>query len=88
MERFGGMLHMQGVFKACKKLFGALPLAAVIAGQTLVLHGGVHPDYLSHGLEACLLSTRWMPHPTLVMFDNQTVPIVAACLVSSGKSFV
>ncbi len=31
---------MQVVFKACKKLFAALPLAACIAGKTLVLHGG------------------------------------------------
>ncbi len=31
---------MQLVFKACKRLFAALPLAACIAGNTLVLHGG------------------------------------------------
>lgn len=31
---------LQDVFKVCKKLFAALPLAAVVAGKTLVLHGG------------------------------------------------
>ena len=31
---------LQDVYKVCKKVFAALPLAAVIGGQTLVLHGG------------------------------------------------
>ncbi len=31
---------LQDVFKICKKVFAALPLAAVVGGQTLVLHGG------------------------------------------------
>ena len=31
---------LQDVFKECKKLFAALPLAAIVAGKTLVLHGG------------------------------------------------
>lgn len=30
----------QDVYKVCKKVFAALPLAAVVAEKTLVLHGG------------------------------------------------
>ncbi|KAL3146432.1 hypothetical protein ABBQ32_003111 [Trebouxia sp. C0010 RCD-2024] len=36
-----GPKHFKDVFKVCKKLFAALPLAAVVGGQTLVLHGGL-----------------------------------------------
>lgn len=38
---------MQLVFKACKRLFAALPLAACIAGKVLVLHGGERSLFLS-----------------------------------------
>ena len=33
---------LQDVFKVCKKVFAALPLAAVVGGQTLILHGGTN----------------------------------------------
>ena len=33
-------LWLQVVFKQCKRLFAALPLAACVAGSTLILHGG------------------------------------------------
>lgn len=36
-----GKVKSKLVFKACKRLFAALPLAACIAGRTLVLHGGL-----------------------------------------------
>lgn len=29
------------MYQACKRVFGALPLAALVAGTTLVLHGGL-----------------------------------------------
>ena len=35
---------LQDVFKVCKKVFAALPLAAVVGGQTLILHGGTYPQ--------------------------------------------
>ncbi len=34
------MLLLQGLFRICKKMFAALPLAAVVSGNTLIVHGG------------------------------------------------
>ena len=34
-------LQAQSVYKMCKQLFAALPLAAVVGGAALVLHGGL-----------------------------------------------
>ena len=31
---------LQALFRVCKKMFAALPLAAVIGGNTLIVHGG------------------------------------------------
>lgn len=31
----------QAVYQACKRVFSQLPLAALVAGRTLVLHGGL-----------------------------------------------
>ncbi|DBA68202.1 TPA: hypothetical protein ACH3X2_013819 [Trebouxia sp. C0005] len=36
-----GPKNFKDVFKICKKVFAALPLAAVVGGQTLILHGGL-----------------------------------------------
>lgn len=36
-----GPKNFKDVFRTCKKVFAALPLAAVIGGQALVLHGGL-----------------------------------------------
>lgn len=36
-----GPKNFKDVFKVCKKVFAALPLAAVVGGQTLILHGGL-----------------------------------------------
>ena len=33
---------MQGLFRICKKMFASLPLAAVIGGNTLIVHGGAN----------------------------------------------
>lgn len=34
-------IAVQSIFAACKQLFKALPLAALISRNTLVLHGGL-----------------------------------------------
>lgn len=36
-----GKIHWRPVYSACKRLFAALPLAALVAQNTLVLHGGL-----------------------------------------------
>ena len=41
LEAKYGKSGWKSVFAACKKLFAALPLAAVVNKQTLVLHGGL-----------------------------------------------
>lgn len=33
--------YTQAVYQACKRVFSHLPLAALVAGRTLVLHGGL-----------------------------------------------
>eukprot|EP00884_Botryococcus_braunii_P002415 jgi/Botrbrau1/12174/Bobra.0186s0082.1 len=47
-------------YKLCKKVFAALPLAALVAGATLVLHGGL---FRKRKRKACPMCSKPTPHP-------------------------
>ncbi|CAG9464490.1 unnamed protein product [Pedinophyceae sp. YPF-701] len=61
--------HTQRIYGECRRLFAALPLAALVAGRTLVLHGGLFrkpPESLRTNKKGKRKKGRqepWMPDP-------------------------
>ena len=52
----------QELFKHCKRLFAVLPLAACIAGATLVLHGGqLRHTCIVQFVQSCMLLLTLLP---------------------------
>ena len=76
--------HLQDVFKVCKKLFAALPLAAVIAERTLVLHGGkTARDLVQHCTELQMCCSMTV-HQTLLLSLQCVAQHLCVLLVESA----